>query len=90
MDNGIRSGFFDLLAIGMNMSHNVVAADLLLCCGIFIINIILVSLEVCDLLIRDVQSEFFLCFSKCDPEFPPCCELLVRREDELHLGAGIS
>ena len=42
-----------------NMSHYVMAADLLLCCSILIIDIILVSLEISNLLIRDVKTVTF-------------------------------
>ena len=74
----------------MNMSHYVVTADLLLGSGVFIIDVILMGFEISYLLISNIKTQFLFSFSQSYPEKSPCTELLVRREDVLHLLTGIA
>ena len=79
-----------LKAVSVNMRHDIMPYDLLPLLCILIIDIILMRLQFTDLLIRYIKSEFFLCLRESDPEFSPCSEFHVRREDILHLFTCVS
>ena len=78
------------IAIGMNMRHHVMTQLFLISRRRRIINILGVSAQFRQLRIGYRQAKFLLGFRQHNPEPPPGAELVVRREDKLHLLAGIT
>ena len=85
-----------LLAIGINMAHNVMANNLLARLRHVIVNVIGMCLQLIDLLLRDDglsvlrKAKLHLRFSQGNPKLSPGSEFHVRGKDKLHFLAGIT
>ena len=67
-----------LLSVSINMRHDIMTNLFLTLLGYIIINIILSSFQLRNLLICNVKTEFLLCFSQSDPKSSPCLKLHLR------------
>ena len=88
MDDG--HGLGDLLAPGVDVSHDIVAQELLLLGSALVVDVVDVGLHLLDLLVGDIETKLLLGSSESDPELSPCRELLGRRPDVRHLLGGIT
>ena len=88
MDDALGVGA--LQAIGVHMAHHVVAAFLFPADGILIVDVVLVGFQLGNLLVGDVQAIGFFGLGQSNPQPAPGAELVVLREDVLHLGGGIT
>lgn len=84
------AGTRTLLAVGIDVRHHIVADFLFALCGDFIVDILRMRLQLCDLFVGDGQAELLFGFGKCNPQLPPGAELVVGGEQVLHLAAGIA
>ena len=67
-----------LYSICIDVGHDIMAyCFFALFCHI-IIDIVLKSFQLFDLLICDIEPQLFLCLGKRDPELPPCAEFHIR------------
>ena len=87
MDNGLRVRA--LLAVGVNVAHDVVADQLLPGLGHIVIDSLGVGLQLVDLLLGHVEPQLALRLGQGDPQLPPGSEFVVVGEKILHLFAGI-
>ena len=76
MDNAL--GFRALHAVCVHVGHHIVTNLLLPLPGNFVINIVLMFLQLIDLLLGHRQSQFSLGLRQRDPQPPPCAKLLIR------------
>ena len=88
MDDRLR--FRALIAVSVNMRHNIVAEFLFIFRGGFIIYIVSMRFKLVYLLLCDIQPELFFGFRKRDPQLSPSLKLEIGRIDILHLFAGIA
>ena len=73
-----------LYAVSINVAHNVVTDELFALDCYVIVDIVLVSLELVNLLLSNRQTELHFSFRKSNPKSSPRPELHIRREDILH------
>ena len=85
-----RLRLWTLHTVSIDMAHNVMPHLTLTCLGNVVVDIILVSLKLGYLLIRNIEPQLLLGARKRYPQPSPCAELEVIREDRLHLGACIT
>ena len=83
MDDALCLGA--LQAVGIDMAHNIMADELFAGDGVLIVDIVLVGLQLGDLLIGDGKALSLFRLSQCDPQPAPSLELVVVRENILHL-----
>ena len=83
MDDALCLGA--LQAVGVDVAHHVMADELLARNGVLIVDVVLVRLQLGNLLIGDGQALLLLGLSQRDPQPAPGAELVVVREDVLHL-----
>ena len=88
MDNALR--IRALQAVCIDVAHHIVAHYLLTCLGFGKVDVEGVFLQLCNLRIRNVQPQLLLRFGKGNPKAAPCLELVLLREDCLHLLAGVA
>ena len=79
-----------LLAVGIDMAHNVVADYLLARLRDLVIDVVLERFKLRYLLVADVEAELLLCLRQGDPKPSPCAELEILGKDELHFRACVS
>ena len=79
-----------LFAVSMHMRHNVMTNEFLFAGCDVVVDIFLTGLELGDLFISDVKSQFFFTGSQVDPQLSPCLKLMIRREDRLHFFTRIA
>ena len=82
--------FGALYAVCIHMGHNVMTHLALSLLRNVIIDIVRMFLQFVDLLLSDVQTQFFLRLRQSDPQLSPGAELHVRRKNVLHLPACIA
>ena len=70
--------FGALYAVCIHMGHNVMTHLALSLLRNVIIDIVRMFLQFVDLLLSDVQTQFFLRLRQSDPQLSPGAELLVR------------
>ena len=89
MDDAGRLGA--LLAVGVHMAHHVVAHKALALFGDFIVDVVHMSFQLGHHLGGDIgQALLHLGPGQRHPQAAPCAELVVVREDILHLVRGIA
>ena len=74
-----------LHAISVNMGHDIVADFLFPCPGNLIIDVVLVSRQLIDLLLGDGKPQFMLCLRQSNPKLAPGAEFFLLREEIFHL-----
>ena len=79
-----------LAAIGVHMAHHIVTNQLLTLTGDFIVNLVLVGFQLCNLLVGDVDAQCFFCLGKGNPKLSPGFEFVVLRKYILHLLACVA
>ena len=72
------SGFGALQTVGVYMGHDIVADLFFARFGIRVIDVLRMSLELRDLLVGDIKSEFLFRLGESDPQLSPGAELAVR------------
>ena len=88
MDDALR--LRALAAVSVDVGHHVMAHFLLPGLRHIIIDIVLMAFQLVNLLLGDGQSQLLLCLSQSNPQLSPGPEFFVRREDILHLPAGVT
>ena len=88
VDDGLRVRA--LLAVGVDVAHNVVADQLFPGLRHVVVHVVRVGLQLMDLLLGDVQAQLALGLRQGDPQLPPGAELIVVGEEVLHLPAGVA
>ena len=83
MDDALCLGA--LQAVGVDVAHHVMADELLARNGVLIVDVVHVRLQLGNLLIGVGQALLLLGLSQRDPQPAPGAELVVVREDVLHL-----
>ena len=73
-----------LLAIGVHMAHHIVADHLFPLLGHFVVDVVGVLLQLCNLLICNGQPQLLLRLSQSNPKLPPGAELHVRGKKVFH------
>ena len=84
------SGLGTLKSIGIDMAHDIVTYLPFPKLRISIVDIILMSPELFDLLIGDIKPELLLRLSQRYPEPAPGAELMLLRKKILHVLSGIA
>ena len=79
-----------LQAVGIDVAHHVMAHQLFAGDGILVVHVVLVGFQLGDLLIGDSQALLLLGLGKRDPQLAPGAELVVVRENVLHLIGSIT
>ena len=79
-----------LHTVGVDMRHNVMAHLAFPLLRHLIVNIVRMGFQLVNLLLGDIQSQFFFRLCKSDPQSPPCAEFHIRRKDILHFPACIA
>ena len=74
----------------MDMSHDVVPKVPLVPGGGFEVDVVDVRFELIDLLVRDVQAEFFFRLGQSNPHAPPGGNSALRRPESGHLTGRVS
>ena len=77
-------------AIGIDMSHHIMAHFFFPLRGTIKINVIDVRFQLRYLLRRDGQAELMLCPRQCHPELSPCLDALFLREQMEHIIGSIA
>ena len=67
-----------LLAVGVDVGHDVVAHQLLPLLRHIVVDVVRVAFQLLDLLIGDGKSQLLLRLRQSDPQAPPCAELHIR------------
>ena len=80
-----RHGLRANVAVCVNVSHNIVAQFALILFRRVVIYVVNMRFKFGNLFVRDVETEFFLTFRKCNPEFAPGGKLGVIGENLFHL-----
>ena len=89
MDDACRLGA--LLAVGVDMAHDVVADQLLAGNGDIVVDIVHMGFQLLHHFGGDVgQALLHLCAGQRHPQTAPGAELVVIREDVLHLIGGVT
>ena len=78
------------LPVGVHVGHHVVAELLLPRCGLLVVNVIDMRLQLVHLLLGHRQAQLHLRPGQGHPQLPPGGELLVRGEQIEHLLAGVA
>ena len=78
------------VAVGFDMSHNVVSYLGLVLFSLIVVDIVNVVLQFFNLLVGDVDSEFFFTFGKRHPQLSPGRELSVGGKNLLHFITRVS
>ena len=69
---------FDMAGLAAGMGHNIMAnLTFSFFCHI-VINIICMAFQLVNLLLGNIQPQFFLCFCKSNPQFSPCAKFHIR------------
>ena len=87
MDDGLGVG--TLLAVGVDVAHNVMADQLFTGFRHVVVDIPGMGLHLIDLLLGHVQPQLVLGLRQGNPQLPPGAELVVVGEEILHLLAGV-
>ena len=88
VDNATGCGA--LLAIGVNMRHDIVAQLLFLRFGDREVDVLDMGVQFLDLLRADSETDLGFRFSQRDPETTPGLEFVLRRKDPAHLLTGVA
>ena len=83
-------GFWALQTVGVDVAHHVVTAFPFPALGVLVVDVVLMGFQLGDLLVGDGKPLRLFRFGQSDPELPPCAELVVLGENELHVFAGIA
>ena len=83
-------GVWTSLTVCENMSHNIVASYLFALGSHFVVHIIDVLLQLLYLSLGNRETKLHFGSCQSHPQLSPCGELLIGREDILHLLAGIT
>ena len=75
MNNTLR--FRTLLTVSVNVTHNVVTHELFTLLSNLIVDVVLISFELINLLLCNRQTELHLRLSESDPQLSPGSELLI-------------
>ena len=88
MDDALCLGA--LQAVGVDVAHHVMAHQFFARDGIFVVDVVLVRFQLGDLLVGDGKALLLLGLGQRDPQLAPGAELVVVREDILHLVRGVT
>ena len=79
-----------LQAVGIDVAHHVMAYQLFPGDGVLVIDVILVGFQLGNLFVGDGQALLLLGLGQGNPQLAPGAELVVVREDILHLVRSIA
>ena len=79
-----------LQAVGIHMGHYIMTHLALPLLRRLVIDVLGMAFHLVDLFLCDGQSQFLLCLRQGNPQSPPGFKLFIRREDILHLLAGVA
>ncbi len=79
-----------LYAVGIDVGHDVMAHFLLPRLRHLVIDVLRMGFQFVDLFLRNRKSQLFLGLRQSDPQPSPRTEFFIRRENILHLSAGIT
>ena len=83
-------GLGALQTVGVDVAHDIVAHQLFAGDGILVVHVVLVGFQLGNLLIGDGKALFLLGLGQRDPQLAPGAELVVVREDVLHLIGSVA
>ena len=83
-------GLGALQTVGIDVAHDIVTHQLFAGDGILVVHVVLVGFQLGNLLIGDGKALLLLGLGQRDPQLAPGAELVVVREDILHLVRGIA